>query len=472
MSVPMNTFPMVDLHLSSGVSSGGRYFYSMGNPPHKVPSPGGNIYPHMRNPCHVTFPSQEASSVLMPLQPFIDQYGGGYYPAGQGQGVNQDSSWPAIPQNQFFHAPWTQMLQFITVASLVTASHTGTPSPISASHVGDWSTTFTSHVEDLQLAVASYDGGTSPVTAYHTSIISPTFASHVGDWSTTSVSHVEDLQAATTSHARGTSLVTAYHTSIISPTSASHVGDWLTTSASHVEDPQLATASHVGGTCLVTASQTAHPSPTSASHVGDFLLASASHARSMSPATASHAGGIHMIEKPRHLGHKPRCRTCEGIHLTCLCPITTWIPEAWGSPKGPLGSKASMVLHHSAPSLVDTIVMFMQSSVDTPFHLGVDVSFDLVVSNPVQPMVVSMQSSTDTSPMIGGDASLDLIVSHLVQPMVVSMQSPTDATPIFGGDAPLDFVVSHPIQPMVEEMVISMKYLIDPTLLFESDKSK
>ena len=82
MSVPTNTFPMVNLHLPSGVSSGGNYSYSMGNPPHKVPSSGGNIYPHMSNPCHVGFSSQEASSVSMPLQPFMHQYGWGYYPVG------------------------------------------------------------------------------------------------------------------------------------------------------------------------------------------------------------------------------------------------------------------------------------------------------------------------------------------------------------------------------------------------------
>jgi hypothetical protein len=72
MSVPTNTFPMADLHLSSGVSSRGIYFYSMGNRPHEVTLSGGNIYPHMSNPCHVTFSSQATSSVLMPLQYFIN----------------------------------------------------------------------------------------------------------------------------------------------------------------------------------------------------------------------------------------------------------------------------------------------------------------------------------------------------------------------------------------------------------------
>jgi hypothetical protein len=92
MSVPTNTSPMADLRLPFGVSYGKSYFYSMGNPPHKVPSSGKNIYPHMSNPCHVAFSLQAASSVSMPLQPFMNKYGGGYYPAGQEQGVNQDPS--------------------------------------------------------------------------------------------------------------------------------------------------------------------------------------------------------------------------------------------------------------------------------------------------------------------------------------------------------------------------------------------
>jgi len=82
MSVPMNTFPMEDLCLSSVVSSEGSYFNSMGNPPREFPSYEGNIYPHMSNPCHVAFTSQVASSVSMPLQTFMNQYGRGYYPTG------------------------------------------------------------------------------------------------------------------------------------------------------------------------------------------------------------------------------------------------------------------------------------------------------------------------------------------------------------------------------------------------------
>jgi hypothetical protein len=193
MSVPMKDFPMTDLHLSSGISSGGSQFYSMGNPLHEVPSSGGNIYPHMSNPCLVVDSSQAVSLVSMPLHPFMNQYGG-YYPSGQGHGVYQNPSWPAISQNQSFSKPWSQMAQPTATTSSVTAIHTGIISPTFASHVGDWSTTSAIHVEDQQTADAIHAGGTSPVTASHTGIISPTSASHVGDWSTTSASHVEDQQ--------------------------------------------------------------------------------------------------------------------------------------------------------------------------------------------------------------------------------------------------------------------------------------
>jgi hypothetical protein len=61
MSVPMNVFLMKKLILSSGVSSRGSQFYSMGNPLHRVPLPGGNIYSHLSIPCHVTSSSQVTS---------------------------------------------------------------------------------------------------------------------------------------------------------------------------------------------------------------------------------------------------------------------------------------------------------------------------------------------------------------------------------------------------------------------------
>jgi hypothetical protein len=150
--------------------------------------------------------------------------------------------------------------------------------------------------------------------------------------------------------------------------------------------------------------------------------------------TASHAGGIHTIEKPRcFIGRDIfLCRTCKGNHLSHLCPTTVRITESWFSLEGPSGSESSMVSPHYVISLVDTIVMLMQSLDETPFPLGVDASFDLVVSHPVQLVVMSMHYLTNTSPMFGGDASLDLVVSHIVQPTIVSMQSLIENTPGFG----------------------------------------
>jgi hypothetical protein len=110
---------------------------------------------------------------------------------------------------------------------------------------------------------------------------------------------------------------------------------------------------------------------------------------------------------------------------------------AWG----PLGYDSSLVSQHSIPSLVDTTVMLMQSSADTPLFLG-------------------------------GDAVLDLFVSHPIQSVVVSMQSLTVTNLILGCDASLYLIVFHPIQLTVEEVVVPMKSSIDTTLLLESDKSK
>jgi hypothetical protein len=219
--------------------------------------------------------------------------------------------------------------------------------PVSTGRSIHFHTSYFSDPWTLPLPTASCEGQS------HTGIISPTSISHVGDRSTTSTSHVEYQQPVATIHAGGTGLVIASHTAHTSPTSTSHVGD---------------------------------PSPTSVSHFGDFLLVSASHAGSMSLATASHARGIHMIDKFRHVRRKPNflCRICKGDHLTHLCPATTVVQEAWSFPGGPSGSESSLA---SQPSLVDTTIMPMQSSADTPLPLGADASLDLVFSHPIQPMV-------------------------------------------------------------------------------------
>jgi hypothetical protein len=210
MLFPTNAFTMVYFHLSSSFSSQGSQFYSMDNSLHKVPSSRGNIYPHLSNPCHVAFSSQATSSVMMPLQPYINQFGVGYFLVGLVHGLYHNPSWPAISQNLSFLEPWSQMSK-PTAASPVTTSHTGIISPTSSSHIGDWSKILASHVEDQKLATASHARGTTLVTASHTAHTSPTSASHVGDSSPTSASHVGYLLLASASYAGSMSPATRSH---------------------------------------------------------------------------------------------------------------------------------------------------------------------------------------------------------------------------------------------------------------------
>jgi hypothetical protein len=87
MLFPRNMFTMEDLHLSSHISYRGSQFYIMRYALHKIPSFGSNLYPHLSNPCHDIFSSQTYSLVMMPLQPSMNQFGGGHYPTWKGQGV-------------------------------------------------------------------------------------------------------------------------------------------------------------------------------------------------------------------------------------------------------------------------------------------------------------------------------------------------------------------------------------------------
>jgi hypothetical protein len=57
------------------------------------------------HPYHVT------SGGMVPLQPFMNQVGGGYYLFGQGHGVYQNPGWPEISQTQFFPRAWAQTPQ-------------------------------------------------------------------------------------------------------------------------------------------------------------------------------------------------------------------------------------------------------------------------------------------------------------------------------------------------------------------------
>jgi hypothetical protein len=174
-----------------------------------------------------------------------------------------------------------------------------------------------------------------------------------------------------------TSPITVIHIGAPSPTSSTHVGDGSTTSKIHVDDPHLTAANHAGGTTLIAMSHINATSPTFVHHVGYDSLDFSCHVENMSPAIMNDNEGI---EKPRCLRRKPKflCRTCEGYHLTHLCPATTGILEVWGSPKGPLGSEVSMVSPHSISSLIDMTIMSLQSSPDlTPVVEG-DVTLSLL----------------------------------------------------------------------------------------------
>jgi hypothetical protein len=61
---------MVNSPLSFEVPSRGSQLHTMGNPHPRAPSIGGNIY----NPHYVIFVG------MVPIQPFMNQFGGGYYP--------------------------------------------------------------------------------------------------------------------------------------------------------------------------------------------------------------------------------------------------------------------------------------------------------------------------------------------------------------------------------------------------------
>jgi hypothetical protein len=100
-SILMNTFVMMNPPLSSEIPHRGGQFYAMGNPHLEDPLIGGNVYhPHYVTPVG-----------MVPIQPLMNQFGGGYYPTRQGHGVYHNPGWFSIPQHQSFPGEWAQMKQ-------------------------------------------------------------------------------------------------------------------------------------------------------------------------------------------------------------------------------------------------------------------------------------------------------------------------------------------------------------------------
>jgi hypothetical protein len=77
MLVTTNTFPMTYVHLSSSISYKENQVYGTGYPLHENPSSGENIYHHVSNMCDAFFSSQTFSSMMIPLQTYMYQLGGG-----------------------------------------------------------------------------------------------------------------------------------------------------------------------------------------------------------------------------------------------------------------------------------------------------------------------------------------------------------------------------------------------------------
>jgi hypothetical protein len=343
MSIPTNYFLMVDLFFSSSVSSRGIQIYSMGNPLHGVPSSGGNIYSHLRNSCHVSFSLQEASSMMIPLQPFMNQFGGGYHIVGHGHGVYQNSSWPTISQNQSFPEPWPQI-----------------PQPSTACHVGS----------------------TSPVIVSHTGIISPIYASHVGYRSKTSASHVEDQQPTVACHVGGTTIVTASHIAQTSPTFAIHA-------TIHAGRMSLTIASHVGGIDTIE----------NPGHIGRktmFLcrLCKGGHLTRLCPTTT-------VVQEEQSLSDSPLGSESSLVSQNSNPYLVDTMVMSMQSSTDTtllLGGDVSLdhvVLHPIQPT-IEEVVMSMQSSTNPTLLLESDKSKEVTLL---------MQSSVNPTLRLGGDAS-------------------------------------------------------------------
>jgi hypothetical protein len=90
--------------------------------------------------------------------------------------------------------------------------------------------------------------------------------------------------------------------------------------------------------------------------------------------TAIHVGGIDIVEKYRRIGRNPKfpCNICKGYHLTHLCPSIVVVQRVWSLSEGPSSYESSLVSQQLIQSLVDEVVMSMQSSTDPTLLLESD----------------------------------------------------------------------------------------------------
>jgi hypothetical protein len=92
---------MTNPFLSSGFPPGGGQFHTLGNPQPGATPTGGNIY----NPHH------NIPTGMVPIQPLMNQFGGGFYNSRQGHGAYQNHEWVVIPQHQSSSGSWGHIPQ-------------------------------------------------------------------------------------------------------------------------------------------------------------------------------------------------------------------------------------------------------------------------------------------------------------------------------------------------------------------------
>jgi hypothetical protein len=88
VSIPTNTFGMMNPPLSTGFTPRGGHFHSLGNPQPGSTLAGGSFYN----------PHQNILTRMMPKKPLMNHPGGGPYNPGQGHGAYQNLGWVVIPQ--------------------------------------------------------------------------------------------------------------------------------------------------------------------------------------------------------------------------------------------------------------------------------------------------------------------------------------------------------------------------------------
>jgi hypothetical protein len=237
-----------------------------------------------------------------------------------------------------------------------------------------------------------------------------------------------------------TSPTTISHTSAPSPTFASHVRDGSTFSTNYVDNSLPTSANYIGGTILFTLNHSHVSSPASIHHTGDESLSSSN-----------------LIEKPKRLRRKPKflCRTCEGSHLTRLCPVTVGIPEAWHSPKIPSDSKTTMISIHTSPPLMVSVVLPLRFSSDlTPFAEG-EASLAPVTMHPLRPIIEEVTTPVQSLVELTLSEKNDAPSSHVINisSLLPSKQEgfilPPNILPLSPDEVPFDWgnLMRHPIPP-------------------------